>query len=88
VGNYSDEDDSNEDLAILLDDFLSDEWSGTATELCSELNKLNAELGLNTITLTKQLKSQADLLKREFNIEVKFERSSDSRRILLSRIKP
>jgi len=89
MGNYSsDEDDGGDDLAILLDDFLQDNWSGTATELCDALNKLGDDVGLNAVTLTKQLKSQVDLLKREFNIEVKFERSSDSRRIVLSRANP
>ena len=89
MGNYSDgEDDRDEDLAVLLDDFLSDEWSGTATELCSELKKLDSDLGFNAVTLTKQLKSQTDLLKREFNIEVKFERTCDSRKIIMQRTNP
>ena len=87
MGNYSGEDDSDEDLAILLDDFLSDEWSGTATELCSELKKLDDGADFNPATLTKQLKSQADLLKREFGIEVKFERTHSNKIISLKRLK-
>ena len=87
VGNYSD-DDSNEDvLPILLDDFLQDEWNGTATELCGELKRLDESAEFNPATLTKQLKSQAEMFKNEFNIDIKFERSRDRRQIILHRIK-
>jgi len=90
LGNCSDQEESggnkyDDTLAILLDDFLSDKWTGTATELYGELNKLDDSVNFTSTTLTKQLKSQADLLKQEFNIDIKFERNRNSRQIILQR---
>ena len=86
MGNYSG-DDSNEDiLTLMLDDFLSDEWSGTATELCGELKKLHDAVNFNPATLTKQLKMQTDLFKQIFNIDIKFERTHSNKIISLKRL--
>jgi hypothetical protein len=82
VGESEDED----VLAILLDDFLQDEWSGTSTELCKELKKQDGSFDINPATLTKRLKAQSGLFKKEFGIAVDFDRTRKNRLIILKRI--
>jgi len=75
-------------LCLLVDTFLQDTWSGTATELCDELNKIDDNLGVNPLTVTKQLKNNMTLFKKEFNIDISFDRRRDSRVITLTRQRP
>ena len=81
-----DGDEGEDAVAILLNDFLQDVWSGTATELCRELKKYDGSQDITPAVLTKKLKSLYGLFKEEFNIEVSFERSRNSRRIFLRRV--
>lgn len=85
VGNSTDGDDDEDALICLLDDFLKDDWSGTATELCSELSKAGSGFDLNPSTLTKKLKALSGQFKKEFHILIDFERTAGSRRIFLRR---
>ena len=85
VGNHIDGDETEDALAILIDDFLKEEWGGTATELCAELKKQDGSFDLNPATISKKLKAANGLFKKEFNIIVDFDRGRDSRRILLKR---
>jgi hypothetical protein len=76
--------DKDEWLCLLIDDFLSDTWSGTATELCGELSKKDDEFGLTPRSISVQLKNiEARLIKS--NIAFNMERKSDGRLITLTR---
>ena len=86
VGNHADTEDGDDDiLAILVDDFLQEEWSGTATELCNELKKLSDSFDIPPNTIKKRLTALKNLFKNEFNIAVDFDRSRKSRNIFLKR---
>lgn len=80
-GNDEDED----ALICLLDDFLKDDWSGTATELCAELKKQETGFEMNPAILTKKLKALSGQFRKEFHILIDFERTRSSRRIFLHR---
>jgi len=86
MGNYSDDESDEEFLTNLVDDFLTDNWSGTATELSLGLKNLDNSFDLNPATLTKQLKSQIDVFRQDCEIEITFERKRDSRQIILQRM--
>lgn len=85
VGNSADGDEEEDALIVLLDDFLKDDWSGTATELCGELSKAGSGFDLNPATLTKRLKALSGLFRKDFHILIDFERTRNSRRIFLRR---
>jgi len=68
-----------------VDDFLENEWSGTATELCNELRKQDTTFEITPASLSKRLNAHVGLLKNEFGIVVSFERSSSRRQIILKR---
>jgi hypothetical protein len=84
VGNHSDDDDGDM-LAVIVDDFLKDEWSGTATDLCNELKKQTDSFDIQPNTIKKRLKGLKDLFKNEFNIAVDFDRDRKNRNIFLKR---
>ena len=85
IGNSSDVDEDEDTLMVLLDDFLKDEWTGTATELCEALAKQNSNFNLNPANLTKRLKQLSGSFSKDCNILIGFERPSNSRRIFLRR---
>ena len=68
-----------------LDDFLKDDWNGTATELCEALTKQGNGFDLTPAILTKKLKALSGLFRKKYDIAIDFERSRSSRRILLHR---
>lgn len=81
------DDNADEDtLTILLDDFLKEDWSGTATELCAALKKQNEGFDLNPAVLTKRLKALSGMLGQELHIAIDFERTRTGRRIFLRRV--
>ena len=77
---------SDDDFAIMLDDFLADNWSGTSTELCTELKKMYDGMELNPSALGKRLRASVDFFKNEMGIVVSFDRNSQKKKIHLSRI--
>ena len=77
--------DSEEAICILIDEFLNESWKGTATELSTELKKIDSSLDLSPLTITKQLKSNIELFKSKYNIIVRLERNRQSRFIMLDR---
>jgi hypothetical protein len=85
VGNSVGSDEDEDTLVVLVDDFLKDDWSGTATELCAELKKQETGFDLNPAILTKRLKALSGLFKKESRILVDFERTRSSKRIFLRR---
>jgi hypothetical protein len=86
VGNSKDGYTDEDTLAVLLDDFLKEDWSGTATELCAALKKQNESFDLTPAVLTKRLKALSGLLGQECHIAIDFERTRASRRIFLRRV--
>jgi hypothetical protein len=91
LGNYDDTpgeveavEKKDERLFILIDDFLKDKWSGTATELCSALNEISPDCDLTHLNITKRLKNNIDLFS-ENNISIDFDRNRSSRLISIAR---
>jgi len=85
VGNDTGGDEDEDALICLLDDFLKDDWSGTATELCGELSKTGNGFDLTPAILIKKLKALSGLFRKDFHILIDFERTRSSRRIFLRR---
>ena len=88
IGNCVENEGDDDSFCNTLDDFLKDDWSGTATELAKELNRLDSELNISPQALTKRLKALGGLFRKDFQITVTFERNRDSRKITLHREKP
>jgi len=74
-----------EAICVLIDDFLNGSWSGTATELTTELKTLDGDSDLSALTVTKHLKKFVGLFKTKYGIDVGFERTRNSRIITLTR---
>ena len=85
IGNDTGGDDDEDTFILLLDDFLKDDWGGTATELCGELSKASSGFDLTPAILTKKLKTLSGLFRKDFHILIDFERTRSSRRIFLRR---
>ena len=85
IGNNVEGESDDDSFATSLDDFLKEDWSGTATELCNELKKLDEDFSLSPPALAKRLKAMDGLFRKEFNIAVDFERTHGSKRIFLRR---
>ncbi|MCL2322737.1 MAG: helicase RepA family protein [Oscillospiraceae bacterium] len=81
IGSGSDED----IIFVQLDNFLQDEWSGTATELASELKKQDDSFNLNPAIMVKRLNAKKDIFKNEYLIDIQFVRTHSCKRILLKR---
>ncbi|MDR1736768.1 MAG: helicase RepA family protein [Oscillospiraceae bacterium] len=71
-------------LFLLVDKFLKDEWSGTATELCAALKALDPNAGIAPNTITKKLEDNG--LFKENNIVVARDRDSKNRAITITRM--
>ena len=85
VGNHTGVDNADENIAILLNDFLQTEWQGTATELCKSLLKLDEEANITPANLSKQLRRIDKYLQKEFNIKTSFKKSDSVKKIMLQR---
>lgn len=88
IGNSIDGGEDEDALVVLLDDFLKEDWSGTATELCDELKKLDVDFALAPAVITKKLKALSSLFRNEYHIAIDFERTRSSKRIFLRRENP
>jgi len=88
MGNSADGGDDEDSFCFLLNDFLQDEWNGTATDLCDELKRKDPTISLVPATLAKQLNTSIGLLKKEYGIAARRDRSNKSKRIFLRRIEP
>jgi len=86
VGNNTGVENADEDVAILLDDFLETEWQGTATELSNTLMALDAKASVPPTNLSKQLRRIDGFLQREFRIKTSFKKSGSVKKIILQRI--
>jgi hypothetical protein len=82
--NPNEEDRLYELLSLLLD--VSPVWTGTATQLCKELSKLDPAYDISAIKLSKLLKSRIAFLRNHHGIECRFTRSKNARIIELSHV--
>lgn len=85
IGNDTEGDEDEDSLIVMVDDFLKEDWSGTATELCEALTKQGGGFDLTPAVLTKKLKALSGLFRKDFHILIDFERTSSSKRIFLRR---
>ena len=85
MGNSTEDADEENALCFLLNDFLKDDWSGTATELCEELKKHDSSFSLAPVTLSTKLNSLSGLLKKDYAIAFERDRSNKTKRIFLRR---
>jgi hypothetical protein len=85
MGNSAEGGDDEDAFCFLLNDFLQDEWSGTATDLCNELKTLDANFSLNPTMISKQLNASIGLLKKDYGIAFERDRSNKAKRIFLRR---
>jgi len=89
VGNDSQQpeekpDENDEWLLLLVDEFLDDTWSGTATELCDALKTIDPEADLAPRTITKRIKGSIGLFEKN-NIEINLDRNRETRTITFTR---
>jgi hypothetical protein len=87
MGNSTESGGDDEDaLCFALNDFLQEEWSGTATELCNELKSRDPNFPLVPSTIGKQLNASIGLLKKEYGIAFDRDRNTKTKQILLRRV--
>lgn len=86
VGNNTGIDNTDEDVAILIDSFLQNEWQGTATELCNGLRTFDSKANITPTNLSKQLRRIDKFLQKEFCIKVSFKKSGSIKKIILQRV--
>jgi hypothetical protein len=91
VGNYDEQTekkaeqaDKDEWLFLLVDEFLKDTWSGTATELCNALKAIDPDAEIAPNTITKKLENNG--LFEKNNIIVKRGRDSKVREMTIARL--
>jgi len=91
MGNYdamaekkAEQSEKDEWLFLLVDDWLKDEWTGTATELCSALKEIDPDAEIAPNTITKKLEDNGFF--KENNIIVKRDRDSKNRAITIARL--
>jgi hypothetical protein len=85
IGNHTGVDSADEDVAILVDGFLQNEWQGTATELCNALRERDSTANISPTNLSKQLRRIDKFLQKEFCIKVNFKKSGSVKTITLQR---
>jgi hypothetical protein len=87
IGNSTEDSADGEDaFCFLLNDFLQDEWSGTATELCNQLKTLDPNLDLIPSTLGKKITASIGLLEKDYGILYDRDKSNKNRQIFLLRV--
>lgn len=82
LGNNSDlAEEKNEWLLLLVDEFLEDEWTGSATELSDALIKIDPGADISPLNIKKQLNSNMTLFK-ENGILVSYPDRKGSKRLI------
>ena len=85
LGKHTNASSDEEELVFFIDNWLADEWSGTATQLVSALKDIDNKFIMNSAVVTKYLKKLAPKFKSYESIEVTFSRKSDQKTIHLKR---
>jgi len=86
IGNHTGVDNADEDVAILVDGFLQNEWQGTATELCKALKAQDTKATITPTNLSKQLRRIDKFMQKEFCIIIRFKKSGSVKTISLKRL--
>ena len=86
MGNSAVGGDDDDALCFLLNEFLKEDWNGTATELCSELKRLNTDFSMSPAVISKQISAISASLKKDYGILFERDRNMKARRIFLQRI--
>ncbi len=85
----TDKDGSNskepDNLCPIINDFLTDCWKGSATELCNALKKKDESFDYTPLSISKELKNKEAILMKKYGISVSFERKRDKRTVYLIR---
>jgi len=85
IGNGTEDGEDENALCFLLNEFLQDDWSGTATELCNELKSKDLNFNLTPATLGKELNAASGLLKKDYGIIFDRDRNTKTKQIFLRR---
>jgi len=85
MGNGNEGGEDEDVLCFALNDFLQDEWSGTATDLCNELKSRDSNFPFAPPTIGKQLNASFGLLKKDYGIVFDRDRNKKTKQILLRR---
>ena len=85
IGNSIDEDDKETQFCILLDNFLQDDWTGTAKELQSALQKQDPNFKTSYQQIGRMLQECERQLHKNHHITVENVRTNKSRTITLKR---
>jgi hypothetical protein len=85
IGNESDSYETDDSFCILIFEFMKeqDTWTGTATELCDELNQINTDYVVNHLSITKKLNTNADTLKSKYHVDVDTDKRTQKKRVIL-----
>jgi hypothetical protein len=86
IGNSTEDGEDEDAFCFSLNEFLQDEWSGTATELCNELKKRDPNFPFIPSTLGKQLNASIGALKKDYGIIYDRDRSNKTKQIFLRRV--
>jgi len=86
IGNNTSVDSGDEDIAILVDGFLQNEWQGTSTELCKLLREQDSKATVTPTNLSRQLRRIDKFLQKEFCISTHFKKSGSVKKIILKRL--
>ena len=86
IGNSTGVDNADEDISLLLNDFLQNEWQGTATELCKALLKQDPKANITPTNLSKQLRRIDEFLQKEHCIKTSFKKSGNVKKIIFQRL--
>jgi len=85
MGNDMDTPDKDEPFCSLINNWLKDNWRGTATELCNELSAVDNTFNSDPVGIKKKLTILATFFKKELGISVMFERTHTDKIITLTR---
>jgi len=86
MGNATESGGEDDDvLCFALNEFLQNDWNGTATELCNELKSRDPNFPLIPATIGKQLNASIGFLKKEYGIAFDRDRNKKTKQIFLRR---
>jgi hypothetical protein len=86
IGNSVESGEDEDALFFLINDFLQEEWSGTATELCEELTSRDKNFTLTPSTLAKKIIGSCGLLKKDYGIGYERDKVKNSKKMILRRV--
>jgi RecA-family ATPase len=86
LGKHSTASIEEEDLLILIDNWLENDWEGTSTDLVEELKKIDSNFSMSSTSLSKYLRKILHKLKSHEKIELQFKRKIGKKFVIFKRI--